>query len=323
VRWIELKAVLLSRGTANLTGAPADAYISRSAAGPGAGGSGSVFFSLDNRCVRLAIDPESSILINHQGCGKAVLVMDGVKWYGRLEPIGLHCPRQAYITISGSCIYHCRYCPVPVQGGRRKSVDEIVKMVSTARDRIDAIAITSGVAIGIREEEAYVISVIKALIPLGIPMGVSIYPTPETPRLLHELGVVEVKFNLETATSDLFTQLCPGLDRDLMWQVLKESVDLIGRGHVFSNVIIGLGESDEEMRSCIRALTSIGVIPVLRPLNPAAELSGFSRPSPERLMRLADFHQRALEEAGLDPCQAISMCTACTGCDLVPGRDIS
>jgi biotin synthase-related radical SAM superfamily protein len=195
-------------------------------------------------------------------------------------------------------------------------------MVRAVRDQIDAIAITSGVVTDIREEEAYVMSVVKALIPLGIPIGVSIYPTPETPRRLHELGVAEVKFNLETATPELFACLCPGLDRDLMWQVLKESVLLFGRGHVFSNVIIGLGESDEEMKSCIRALTEIGVIPVLRPLNPAAELAGFERPSPERLIRLADFHRRALDKAGLDPRQAISMCTFCTGCDLVPGRDI-
>jgi hypothetical protein len=32
-------------------------------------------------------------------------------------------------------------------------------------------------------------------------------------------------------------------------------------------------------------------------------------------------HEQALEEAGLDTREALTMCTSCTGCDLVPGRD--
>jgi biotin synthase-related radical SAM superfamily protein len=84
---------------------------------------------------------------------------------------------------------------------------------------------------------------------------------------------------------------------------------------------VGLGETDEEMEACIKKLTGIGVIPVLRPLNPAAQLSGFARPTPERLLKLYEIHKVALRQAGLDPAQAISMCVACSGCDLVPWRD--
>ena len=55
------------------------------------------------------------------------------------------------------------------------------------------------------------------------------------------------------------------------------------KNRVFSNVIIGLGETDAELEACIRKLTSHGVIPVLRPLNPVAGLTGFARPTAERL----------------------------------------
>ena len=41
-------------------------------------------------------------------------------------------------------------------------------------------------------------------------------------------------------------------------RVLKKSVELFGRGHVFSNVILGLGETDEEMEACILELTTLG-----------------------------------------------------------------
>jgi len=98
-------------------------------------------------------------------------------------------------------------------------------------------------------------------------------------------------------------------------------VELFGKGRVFANVIIGLGETDVEMEACIKKLTSYGVIPVLRPLNPVAELTGWQRPSADRLKKLYVIHGRALAAAGLDTGPALTMCTNCTGCDLVPGRD--
>ena len=130
-----------------------------------------------------------------------------------------------------------------------------------------------------------------------------------------------MKFNLETATPELFSQMCPGLDYGLLWQVLDRSVQLFGKNRVFSNVIIGLGETDAELETCIKNLTSLGVIPVLRPLNPVARLAGTPRPSAERLNKIFAIHKRALAEAGLDPRLAVTMCTNCAGCDLVPGKD--
>jgi biotin synthase-related radical SAM superfamily protein len=195
-------------------------------------------------------------------------------------------------------------------------------MVESVRDRIHAISITSGVLSGVEEEETYVLDVIQHLNAFNLPIGVSIYPTPVTPDRLKEIGVAEVKFNLEAATRPLFSQMCPGLDYGLIWQVLDRSVRIFGKNRVFSNVIIGLGETDAEMETCIKKLTSLGVIPVLRPLNPVAGLAGMKRPSAKRLMKIFAIHNKALTDAGLDPMLAMTMCTNCTGCDLVPGRDV-
>jgi hypothetical protein len=115
--------------------------------------------------------------------------------------------------------------------------------------------------------------------------------------------------------------MCPGLEYDLIWHVLDRSVELLGKNRVFSNVILGLGETDAEMAACIGELTAHGVIPVIRPLNPVAGLSNLSRPSAERLRGTLAVHSAALAGAGLAPHLARTMCTNCTGCDLVPGRD--
>jgi len=130
-----------------------------------------------------------------------------------------------------------------------------------------------------------------------------------------------VKFNLEAATPALFETMCPGLDYDILWRVLDRSVRLFGKNRVFSNVIIGLGESDEEMKACIDKLASRGIIPVLRPLNPVAEMTATPRPSAERIQKIFSLHSQALIAADLDPRKALTMCTNCCGCDLVPWRD--
>jgi biotin synthase-related radical SAM superfamily protein len=321
MQWKELKARLLATGAVSLIGEPADQFIARSAAGPGAGGGGAVFFSMGSHRVKLALDPLSTIEIIHRGDGVADLYFEGDLIAGRLLEPGFHCPDQAFITVTGSCIFGCRYCQVPKIHGRRKSIEEIMGMVESVRHRIHAISITSGVQESIEEEEVYVLEVVKHLAFFNLPIGVSIYPTETTPDRLKELGVCEVKFNLEAATPELFARMCPGLDYDRLWQVLDRSVELFGKNRVFSNVIIGLGETDAELEACIRQLTSHGVIPVLRPLNPVAELAGTPRPTAERLKKVFAMHEQALEAAGLDARQALTMCTNCAGCDLVPGRD--
>ena len=321
MQWTDLKAQLLAVGTARLTGEPADMFIARSAAGPGAGGGGAIFFSMGNHRVKLALDTLSPIEIAHRGGGVADLYFEGKLVPGRLLEPGFHCPDQAFITVTGSCIFHCKYCSVSRLQGKRKSIEEIIQMVESVRRRIRSISITSGVLSTIEEEESYVIQVIQNLAFFGLPVGVSIYPTEKTPDRLKAVGVAEVKFNLEAATPAIFEKMCPSLDYDLLWRVLDRSVELFGKNRVFSNVIIGLGETDGELESCIRKLTSRGVIPVLRPLNPVAELIGAPRPSAERLKKIYVVHQRALAATNLDPNLALTMCTNCAGCDLVPGRD--
>ncbi|WP_440950055.1 radical SAM protein [Methanosphaerula subterraneus] len=323
MEWKRLKAELLTAGGVRVEGAPIDRYTSSSSAGPGAGGGGSVFFSDGNHRVRLSLNQKSPLTLIHQGDGDARLCRGDEVIVGKLEAIGLHCPRQAYITVTGSCSFQCRYCPVPSLEGRRKAPGEVVAMIEAVVDQIDAISITSGVHSTCEEEEDYICTeILPQLQRFHLPIGVSIYPTEKTPSRLHALEVAEVKFNIETATEELFSLNCPDLNRSAIWKALTDSVPLFGRGHVFSNLIVGLGESDQEVCAGIDELTRAGVIPCLRPLNPVAGLTGAERPTPERLIRLATYHARALEREHLDPNLALTMCTTCTGCDLVPGRDL-
>jgi len=315
-----LKPQLLEAGTAGLTGTVCD--IEQSRAGPGAGRAGSVFFSDGDTRVRLSVDENSPVKIHCFGKGRAELTFGDIRISGFIEPVGWHCPKQAYITVSEGCIFGCRFCTVPKQKGRIKSPDTIEKMVSAVADRIECISLTSGVMGSPKEDENRVIEVIKRLKKFELPIGVSIYPTEETPERLFDLGVSEVKFNLETATDALFKEICPGPKREEIWDALIRSVEIFGKNRVFSNVILGLGETDSEMEKCITELCENGIIPVIRPLTPSGELENLKRPSAKRILEIAEYHKEALKKAGLDTTEALSMCTRCTGCDLVPGRDL-
>lgn len=321
MNWTGLKAALLAEGTARLTGVPVDTG-KPSHAGPGAGGRGSVFFSPGgDRRIRLSVDDESPVELEHLGGLEAVLRYGGVEYPGRIEPAGLHCPRQAYITVSESCIFSCLYCNVPLQEKRVKTPAEVAAMIEGVAGTVDCISITSGVTGSPREEEERVSAVIREVKRFGLPIGVSIYPVEGTAGRLCELGVAEVKFNLETATGELFAVMCPGHDRDGIIAALRDSVPLFGKNHVFTNIILGLGETPEEMKECIRKLCEAGIIPVIRPLTPKAGVSGYSRPPADLLIGIFEFLKDELAKNGLEPCEALTMCPACTGCDMTPGRD--
>ncbi|HIH03861.1 MAG TPA: radical SAM protein [Methanoregulaceae archaeon] len=320
--WTELKTEVLAGGGCRIEGKLPPGVAARSTAGPGAGGAGAVFFSSGGRRVRVPLGTDGPAVLTVGADGSATLSCNGETMEGRVEAVGLHCPRQAFVTVSESCVYECAYCPVPQCRGPRKTVEEIVDLVGEIADSVDAIALTSGVAVSIEEEEEYVCRVVAALRRFDLPIGVSIFPAPTTPARLHALGVTEVKFNLEAATPELFAAHCPGLPYEAVWNALAASVPLFGRGHVFSNVIVGLGETDDELDACVDRLVGLGVVPVLRPLNPVAGCRGRARPTAKRLSRAARHLRSAFERAELDPSVALSMCGACTGCDLAAWRDL-
>jgi biotin synthase-related radical SAM superfamily protein len=320
--WTGLKAGVLAGGGCRIEGTLPAGTVARSTAGPGAGGAGAVFFTSEGGRVRLPLGTEGPAILTVRGDGCATLSCGGQTAEGRIEEVGLHCPRQAFVTVSESCVFECAYGPVPACHGPRKTVEEIVALVGEVSDSVDAIALTSGVAHSVEEEEEYVCRVIEALRGFNLPIGVSIFPTPATPARLAALGVTEVKFNLEAATPALFASFCPGLSYDVVWDALAASILLFGRGHVFSNVIIGLGETDDEIDACVDRLVGLGVVPVLRPLNPVAGCRDLRRPTADQLVRAARHLRSALEREGLDPSVARSMCGACTGCDLAAWRDL-
>jgi biotin synthase-related radical SAM superfamily protein len=325
----EIKALLVSIGSADI-----DEDLLREAtrttipsAGPGAGLE-SFFLRSGGHRVRLSINKDSPLKVI-RCCTDVVVIKDGKPIVtGRLEPVISHCPEQAYLTISGSCIYDCKFCPVPKLNGEVKVPDEILRLVKEAKrtGHLRAISLTSGVEKSPEDEVKKALSIVRALRALyDLPIGVSVYPTDTSSEELKEAGATEIKYNVETMDPEIFAKNCPGLSLEYVLKSLEKAVRIFGKNRVASNFILGLGESDECVLAGVTRLAEMGVIPILRPISPHPLRKGevkVERPSAERLLRLAKATKKVLGEQGLEADLAETMCLPCTGCDITPHRDI-
>jgi biotin synthase-related radical SAM superfamily protein len=307
-----------------------DPYKSRSTAGPGAGLE-SIFVNIDGHRVRLGVRQSSRFSASLDDSTVTITADGAIFAKGRLEQAISHCPKQVYITVSEKCIFNCKFCPVPKLQGKIKSDEEVLGLVREGMNSPDlaAISITSGVWRTPEEEVLKVTRLVKLIKKeLGdrdVPVGVSVYATADSSELLKEAGVVEVKYNIETLDRDIFMKVCPGLSFDHIVDALEHAVSLFGKNHVFSNVLIGMGESDETLVKGMEMLASKGVIPVLRKTNPHPLRAGeiyIESVTADRLLKLASEEYSILKKYGLDPKKALTGCVPCTGCDITPGLDL-
>lgn len=323
----EIKAYLLSIGRCRIDRELLGRESTVPTAGPGAG-EHSFFITWGGHRVRLLIDDGAPLEAVPVGKEIAILHEGREVVRGTLDEIFSHCPHQAYITITESCIMDCKFCPVPKLRGKRKSLEEITAIIENGlkSKALSAIALTSGIAHSKEEEVDVACHIVEELKRrYSVPIGVSVYPVEGCSQRLKRAGAEEVKYNVETMDRKLFDELCRGCDLNEVLRGLKEAVAVFGKNRVFSNFIIGLGESDKTVLEGVKELAQMGVIPILRPYSPhplrKGELTA-ERPSMQRLLHLTEETKKILERYGLDTRLAKTMCLPCGGCDLVPMWDV-
>jgi biotin synthase-related radical SAM superfamily protein len=326
---VQIKAFLIAEGGVDID-EQLLGRITTPASGPGAGLT-SFFLRFNGHRVRLGIKPDSRLKASLEG--GEVVIRDGDKEIvrGHLEDAIAHCPGQAYVTVSEVCIFDCQYCPVPLLKGSVKSQGDVESKIARILSdpklagELKAIALTSGVERSAQDEVERIAAIVHALRQkYDLPIGVSVYPTPNSTQLLKEAGADEIKYNVETMDREIFKTMCPGLSLDLVLEALKDAVHAFGRNKVFSNILVGLGEDDRSIINGMQELINMGVIPILRavvehPLRPQTKMK---RPTADRLLRLARKERELLDERGLRADIAQTMCAPCTGCDLMPHRDV-
>lgn len=337
---LEKKAILALGGPVLLPeGFEIPFRVSRSTAGPGAGFY-SIAMGFDRFRVKKSVSYETGEFELHDEGGRLSLTHRGQPFLDdiSLMPVVRHCPEQAFFDLDPRCMFHCAYCSSPVIcGDEDKHLDSerIMEMLreSVSSHDVKAVSFTSGVygSIGETVERlADVIGRVRSEYP-DMPIGVEPYVSSEEHiRKLKDAGADEIKLNLQCADRVIFSKVCPDLDYDGILSNLESAVRIFGRGRVTSNVIYGLGESDEDVRRVTELLCSMGVIPGLRALrinkyNRSNLETAIGQPvpvTPERSLAVAKMQKEVMEKHGLTSVTSHTMCLECGCCDLVPFRDL-
>ncbi len=330
--------LILGGGVKLPSGFQVPVRISKSTAGPGAG-FGSIALEFDGCRVKKSISYEEGEFELVPAEENYSLFRDGNLFLENVKiiPVVYHCPEQAFFNLDQRCIFNCAFCASPrldKDSTKGLTDEKIVEMISLAKETQDVpvAALTSGVVGSVDETVERFVSCVKAIKSNFPEMIVGVEPyvsTREHIIALKEAGADEIKINIESATSEIFEKACPELNRTIIFERLMDSVEIFGKGKVTSNLIVGLGETDEEIEKMIREMASKGIVVGLRPLkrnsiNDSSMMKMLNNPAPnttERLIKLSKLHKEILNEYGLSSESFETMCMKCTCCDLVPFRD--
>jgi len=314
--------------------------LSRSTAGPGAG-LPSIVLSFEGTRVKKPITKEEAEFELVEGKGGYSLRRLGEPFIDHVEiqPTIYHSPGQAFINLDHRCIYDCKFCKSgKLERDYTKNLthEKVVDMVLKASQRPDfkAAAFTSAVVESPSEtvlKLARVISEVRFRLGPQVPIGVEPYVSSrEDIDRLKAAGADEIKINIETFDREIFSRVCGKMDFDWILEAIAYACKVFDRGKVASNIIYGLGETDENVIEGMECLARMGCLPTLR----AVRLDEVNRRAlervlgplepltPERMIRLAREQKWILELYGLDPTGMRTMCFACRCCDIVPFVDV-
>lgn len=314
-------------------------HPSRSTAGPGAG-LPEVVFSFGGTRAKKEISRTGGEfeLVVDEGTARMArggeVMIDEVA----LLPTLYHAPFQAFINVDGSCRLTCAFCNAHrLEHGATKDLtdDKIVDMAihAASADDFVGVALTSGVP-GSPEEAVErmvgLVERIRAALP-DSPIGVEPYVThPRQVDDLRQAGATEVKLNMESSDPDIFDRVCPNRDYGTILHAINHACGVFGRNRVCSNIIFGLGESDQSVLHATKVLANMGAVATLRALRVnegntpdlVAAIGDVPSITADRMLNLAREEKKILMEYRLTPLAFKTMCHACLSCDIVPFWDV-
>lgn len=117
-------------------------------------------------------------------------------------------------------------------------------------------------------------SLVREIGRIGIPISVSCQPgSLDDIRLLGDAGTERIGIALDAVSEKLFKRV-KGIDArgPYVWkrqfELLAEAVRIFGRSRVSTHLIVGLGETEEEMVRTIQKCIDMGVLPALFAFTP-------------------------------------------------------
>ncbi|MEM2876379.1 MAG: radical SAM protein [Candidatus Bathyarchaeia archaeon] len=127
-----------------------------------------------------------------------------------------------------------------------------------------------------------------------VPISVSCQPfRKESFESLSKSGVERVEISLDAATEELFERVKgSGVKGPYTWkrhlEAIRDAVEVFGRGRVTTHLIVGLGESEEEIVKTVQWCVDNGILPALFAFTPipGTRLESLKQPAIESYRRI-------------------------------------
>jgi radical SAM protein (TIGR04043 family) len=236
-------------------------------------------------------------------------------------------------TVVQKCIYwgtdeQCGFCGIELTRGEQtipvKTPAQLAEVCAAARDYDGAVdvTLTTG-SINRHDRGALYISRCAAAIKdaSGLPIQVQFEPPDDLAMLEHVrgAGVDAVGIHIETFDPEVLQRVAAGKAKcgvEGYFECWERAVEVFGRGHVTTYVILGMGERRELIEEGCRRAIAMGVYPFVVPLRPVPGTLMADTPAPEAEYVASIYRSVSamLAESGLDHVEAKAGCARCQAC---------
>lgn len=210
---------------------------------------------------------------------------------------------------NGKCLSNCGFCSQARSSGTRAdmlsrviwpmflSEEVISRLKASARKRlIKRVCIQTINYPNLFKEVLGLVFKIRA--EVNIPISVSCQPlTSEQMKKLKATGIDRLSIPLDAASEILFEKVKgSSVKGPFIWnkhiEVLKSAVQIFGKGNVSTHLIVGLGETDEDLLNMVQKMVVMGVYPAIFAFTPipGTKLEAKTQPKIERYRRIQLAH---------------------------------
>jgi len=295
-----------------------------------------IFIRLNNTSrVRLEYDENATLSLRTKPDGTYVITDDNesliIAENVYIEKAIVHAPEQIFFALYRNCSMGCKFCPLSKRiDNPHYSLERIYARIKAINiDQVKSIGITSAYpqslsARDIVDEIIFLIEKLKQLVGTSIPIGVSVKsPSKDDLLRLKECGVREVRLNVEIFNDELSKRLMPHKYNQDILQSIASACEIFGKNFVSSNMLVGVGESDEDLINGVEALAALGAVATLYPYDIVeGSFEQFARPSAGRLYNLSIAQKKMFDKYEIDPNNLLTMCCACAASHIFPGKDL-
>jgi radical SAM protein (TIGR04043 family) len=323
--------------------------------GAGAGPSDDGHVRIDGANATLPRNPDSPysvadgrIMLSGKDTGLTLEVVRRPKFYDLRTADGVSYEQIARLhgadvlasTVVQTCVRYaedqrCRFCAIEeslraAETVAAKTPAQLAEVAEAAvrLDGVRQLVLTTGTTTGPdrgARNLARCVRAVRAAVP-DLPIQVQIEPPADLAVLteLRDAGATAIGIHVESLTDEVRHRWMPGKSTVPLaeyWRSWDEAVRVFGRNKVSTYLLIGLGDTAEQLITGAADLIAHGVYPFAVPLRPTmgtlAHRDGVAAPAPEFVREVTEAVASLLRAADMIGAEQQAGCAACGACGLL------